>query len=228
MKWLLEKYNVKTIKPYLWIFSIGISSICYFFINNYQNPKLHSLYTDIDDLIPFVSVFIIPYMMYMPNLIISLIIMCYCDEERYFISLLTLNIVNCICLIIYLIFQTYVPRPIIIHDDLLCNFVKFIYSRDNPYNCFPSIHVAATFSALKGINKLKNMPTKYKIGFNIVGWLIITSTQFVKQHVIIDLLAGLVLVEAVYKIIEYLFYNKNYLKGFIKNKKKDDKIEVFK
>jgi len=47
-------------------------------------------------------------------------------------------------------------------------------------------------------------------------------TQFVKQHVIIDLLAGLVLVEAVYKIIEYLYYNKHYLKGFIKNKKKDD------
>jgi len=40
--------------------------------------------------------------------------------------------------------------------------------------------------------------------------------------VIIDLLAGLVLVEAVYKIIEYLYYNKHYLKGFIKNKKKDD------
>ena len=78
MKWLLEKYNVKNIKPYLWIFSIGISSICYFFINNYQNPKLHSLYTDIDDLIPFVSVFIIPYMMYMANFIMSVIIMCFC------------------------------------------------------------------------------------------------------------------------------------------------------
>lgn len=39
---------------------------------------------------------------------------------------------------------------------------------------------------------------------------------------IIDLLAGLVLVEAVYKIIEYLFYDKNYLMGFTKNKKKDD------
>ncbi len=222
MKWLLEKYNVKTIKPYLWIFSIGVISICYFLINHYHIQKLHSLYTDIDDLIPFVSVFIIPYMMYMPNLIISLIIMCYYDEERYFISLLTLNVVNYICLIIYLNFQTYVPRPIITHNDFLCNFAKFIYSRDNPYNCFPSIHVAATFSALKGINKLKNMPTKYKIGFNIVGWLIIISTQFVKQHVLIDLLAGLVLVEAVYKFVEYLFYNKNYLMGFIKNKRKDD------
>jgi len=50
MKLLLEKYNVKTIKPYLWIFSIGVISIGYFLINNYQNPKLHSLYTDIDDL----------------------------------------------------------------------------------------------------------------------------------------------------------------------------------
>ncbi|GAA0778148.1 phosphatase PAP2 family protein [Clostridium subterminale] len=228
MKWLLEKYNVKTIRPYLWIFSIGIISICYFLINHFQNQKLHSLYTEIDDLIPFISVFIIPYMMYMPNLIISLIIMCYCDEERYFISLLTLNIVNCICLMIYLNFQTYVSRPIITHDDLLCNFVKSIYCRDNPYNCFPSIHVAATFSALKGINKLKNMPTKYKIGFNVVGWLIIISTQFVKQHVIIDLLAGLVLVEAVYKFIEYLFYNTSYLRGFIKNKSNDDKVEAFK
>ena len=106
--------------------------------------------------------------------------MCYCDEERYFISLLTLNIVNCICLIIYLNFQTYVSRAIITYDDFLCNFVKFIYCRDNAYNCFPSIHVAATFSALKGINKLKNMLAKYKIGFYVVGWLIIVSTQFVK------------------------------------------------
>jgi hypothetical protein len=72
------------------------------------------------------------------------------------------------------------------------------------------------------------MPAKYKIGFNVVGWLIIVSTQFVKQHVIIDLLAGLVLVEAVYKFIEYLFYNTNYLREFIKNKSNNDKMEAFK
>lgn len=228
MKWLLDKYNVKTIKPYLWIFSIGITSICYFFINHSKSQSLHSLYTEIDNLIPFVNVFIIPYMMYMPNLIFSFIIMCYCDEERYYISLLTLNIANFICLIIYLYFQTYVPRPVITHDDYLCRFVKFIYQRDNPYNCFPSIHVAATFSALKGINRLKNMPKRYKIKFNMVGWLVIISTQFVKQHVIMDLLGGLVLVEAVYKVIEYLFYNRNHLRGFAKNENENDNVQAFK
>lgn len=64
--------------------------------------------------------------------------------------------------------------------------------------------------------------------FSVVGWLVIVSTQFIKQHVIIDLLAGLVLVEAVYKFIEYLFYNTNYLREFIKNKSNNDKIEAFK
>ncbi|MGG7165278.1 phosphatase PAP2 family protein [Clostridium ihumii] len=228
MKWLLEKYNVKSIKPYLWIFSIVLTSIGYFLINNAPNQKLHSLYTELDSLVPFINVFIIPYMMYMPNLVILLIIICYCDEERYFISLLALNIGNFICLIIYMFFQTYVPRPVIIHDDFLCSFVRFIYSKDNPYNCFPSIHVVATFSVLKGINKLKNMPIKYKIRFNIIGWLIIISTQFVKQHVIMDLLAGLVLVEGVYKGIEYIFYNTNFIKKFYKKKKDINNVEIFK
>ena len=228
MKWLLEKYNVKSIKPYLWIFSIVLTSIGYFLINNAPNQKLHSLYTELDSLVPFINVFIIPYMMYMPNLVILLIIICYCDEERYFISLLALNIGNFICLIIYMLFQTYVPRPVIIHDDFLCSFVRFIYSKDNPYNCFPSIHVVATFSVLKGINKLKNMPIKYKIRFNIIGWLIIISTQFVKQHVIMDLLAGLVLVEGVYKGIEYIFYNTNFIKRFDKKKKDINNLEIFK
>lgn len=228
MKWLLEKYNVKSIKPYLWIFSIVLTSIGYFLINNAPNQKLHSLYTELDSLVPFINVFIIPYMMYMPNLVILLIIICYCDEERYFISLLALNIGNFICLIIYMFFQTYVPRPVIIHDDFLCSFVRFIYSKDNPYNCFPSIHVVATFSVLKGINKLKNMPIKYKIRFNIIGWLIIFSTQFVKQHVIMDLLAGLVLVEGVYKGIEYIFYNTNFIKKFHKKKKDINNVEIFK
>lgn len=60
--------------------------------------------------------------------------MCYCDEEGYFISLLTLNIVNCICLIIYLNFQTYVSRPIIVHEYLFYNtnyLREFIENKSN-------------------------------------------------------------------------------------------------
>lgn len=72
------------------------------------------------------------------------------------------------------------------------------------------------------------MPIKYKIRFNIIGWLIIISTQFVKQHVIMDLLAGLVLVEGVYKGIEYIFYNTNFIKRFDKKKKDINNIEIFK
>lgn len=205
MKSILEKYKFKDIKPYLWIFLLSITSLFYFLINHSPKGKVYSLHTDLDKLVPFISGFIIPYMLYMPNVIFSLIFLCKKDREKYYISLTTLIVCNFICLTIYLFFQTQVPRETIFHNDFLCNLVKYIYSTDNPYNCFPSIHVAATYSILKGINLTNSINKKQKLIWNILCWLIIISTQFVKQHVLMDLFAALFLVELIYKLVVYLY-----------------------
>ncbi len=218
MKSFTNKCNFKTVAPYLWIFSLVVTSLLYFLINNAPHSKIYSVYTNLDDLIPFISVFIVPYMLYMPYIIFSLFFLCYKSRDKYYITLATLLIANSICLFIYLFFQTEVPRPNIVQNDFLSTMVKYMYLSDKPLNCFPSIHVAATFSIIKGLNRSKGINLNHKILFNILGWLIILSTQFVKQHVIMDLFASLLLVQFLYTIVNYIYYNSSTVKNYLSSK----------
>lgn len=213
MKSFINKCNLKTLTPYLWICSLVVTGFLYFLINNGTHSKIYSVYTDLDDLIPFISIFIIPYMLYMPYVVFSLFFLCYKSRDNYYITLITLLISNFICLFIYLFFQTEVPRPNIVENDFISNIVKYVYASDKPFNCFPSIHVAITFSVIKGINRVRNMNLSYKLFFIIFAWLIIVSTQLVKQHVVMDLFASLLLVQLLYNIVSYLYYNPKVLKN---------------
>ena len=122
------------------------------------------------------------------------------NRKNYYTSLISLNIGMLVCYIIYVIFQTTVPRPIITDSDILSKLVVMIYKYDNPFNCFPSMHVITTYIIMKGINHTENtMITSFL--FNIIGILIIISTQFVKQHVVLDLIFAILLSEVIFRLV---------------------------
>jgi membrane-associated phospholipid phosphatase len=80
-----------------------------------------------------------------------------------------------------------------------------VYGIDHPYNSFPSIHVMSSYLLKR---TLRNSTWKNKWHKWIVGCFstsIILATLFIKQHVIMDVAAGIILVECLFIGVEFMY-----------------------
>jgi membrane-associated phospholipid phosphatase len=182
------------------LISIPVLGLIYPLLNNTSNG-VRSLVTDADKAIPFVKEFIIPYVLWYPFIFACLLYFYMKDRRTYFRTLISINIGMIISFIIYFTFQTHVPRPILEGEDLLTKLVLIIYKGDNPYNCFPSIHVLESYLMIKGIYDCRNKIGLAVITIDIMSTLIILATMFVKQHVLLDVLGGIYLGEIVFNYV---------------------------
>lgn len=183
--------------PLLLLLIIPLLSLVYVLLN--QLPlRVNNLYTDLDHAIPFVKGFILAYMVWMPFLYLTLVYFFFHDRSAYYQTLIAYTGSVLICYAIYLIFQTTVPRPELVGTDWLSRFVQFVYTNDAPYNCFPSIHCLSSYLLLRAAAKSRSIPRKAKLLIGIIAWLVIISTLFVKQHVVLDAAAGIMLGHAAY------------------------------
>jgi membrane-associated phospholipid phosphatase len=197
------KLNRKDIFAVLAIFSIPTLNVFYQVLNGYSR-EVHTLITNFDDMVPFIDYFIVPYSLWYPFIILSLIYLCFKSRARYFKTIITIDIGLICCYIAYIVFQTTVPRPELIGDSIFIKLVRLTYFLDQPYNCFPSIHVLTSYLVMKGFYKgdIKNIAMKSLVYF--MGNLIIISTLFVKQHVVADIIGAIILVEIIDYTLSYI------------------------
>ncbi|MCY6485687.1 phosphatase PAP2 family protein [Clostridium aestuarii] len=176
-------------------------------------PKLNQLTgeeqvitTFIDDIIPFNKYFVLPYISWYAYVAFFLFSLCILDKERYFKLLISLNVGMIICYGIYYFYPTYVPRPFVEEEDIFDKLVLWVYKRDNPYNCMPSIHVLNSLLVVLYVgfsNKVKMI--SLKVICIIIGLLIILSTMFMKQHHFIDVITAIALSVGLYFFINKLW-----------------------
>lgn len=194
---------IKNLMPLCLLVSIPISNLIYCLLNN-ANRGTHSLVTDLDQGIPFIKLFILPYLMWYFFIFGTLAYFCLKDKKTYYRTLLSINLGLLVAYGIYFFFQTDVPRPDLIGNDFLTRMISFVYNNDQPYNAFPSIHVMTSFIMIKAINKY---PAKNYLNVTFVyitAILIILATQFIKQHVILDLFSAIVLGGLVFDLVFYV------------------------
>ena len=192
----------KNLLPLLLIGTIPFSNLFYWTLNNTQRG-VYDLTTDIDRFLPLIKIFIIPYMTLWFFLAFCFIYLCFKNRKVYYKIMLTLTLCYVVAFITFYFFQTTVPRPVVTGEDIFSKLILFTYKSDQPYNCFPSIHVITAYLAVKGIN-ITNSPKSIKIPVSFVGFLIILSTQFVKQHVIMDIFFALFLCDVFFNLITYM------------------------
>jgi len=195
----LSKYR-KTLVALAYLLTIPIISIFYNLINHPRNG-VNILITGLDKSIPFMKIFIIPYVSWYFFIFIVLVNLALKDKEIYYKTLISYNLGMLVCYLIYLVYQTTVPRPDITSNDILSKLVLLIYSNDNPYNCFPSIHSYTSYLMIKAILKsnIRNMHNTLII--SSISILIILSTLFVKQHVVLDAISAIILGEIIFNIV---------------------------
>jgi membrane-associated phospholipid phosphatase len=197
-----EKIN-KT--PYLlFLLVMPLLGSLYNILNSHtSNPT--NLLIKLDASIPFMPIFILPYVFWYVYILGYLIYLCYKDTPIYLKSLTMIVFGELACFIIFYFFPTTVPRPYLKGKGLLIELVQIIYGHDLPNNCFPSIHVLTTITIMIGCFHCKNKHLFHSIFIQITGILIIISTLFVKQHAILDIFGSLVLTFFLYGIVFELF-----------------------
>jgi len=149
----------------------------------------------IDDRIPFVPAFVFPYFAWFLLVAGVFLWLIFDRSQGRRIDRHTAAIVLTMALssLVFLIFPTHVPRPELTGSDLPTRLVRVIYAADEPYNCFPSLHVA--IALLNGLSLFRYGPRRiwFRLPFTLLVILIMLSTLLIRQHYLPDLIGGLVL-----------------------------------
>ncbi|WP_188542212.1 phosphatase PAP2 family protein [Paenibacillus segetis] len=180
--------------------SIGFMSIFYTVLNTDQG-QAHALWSPIDNLLPLLPAMSIPYLAWYPYIFIAMAYLCLKDRKTYFRTLLSMNISLVVCYIIYYYFQTTVIRPPIKTDRWSTRLLSTIYNRDQPFNCFPSIHALHSYLIMRAAWISKSLSSRTKMIFTASSLIIIASTLLIKQHVIYDAVSAALLGEAIFTLI---------------------------
>lgn len=184
------------------MFMLAIPAVSSFYplFNNAKNGA-QMVFTPLDYRVPFIKEFIIAYIIWYPFIILTMVYLCLKDKRVYYRTLASLILGFLASFTIFYVFQTHVPRPEVVGDDIFSKLVRLIYSGDQPYNCFPSLHVLESHLMVMGVNALENKSKKLQYFMVFTSVMIILSTQFVKQHVVIDIIGGLYLAEVIFNAI---------------------------
>ncbi|HEY8364027.1 MAG TPA: phosphatase PAP2 family protein [Haloplasmataceae bacterium] len=174
------------------------------FINKYL-PAYDFTIPAFDEKVPVLTFFIIFYILSCPWWYISPFIVATISKRKFYDWTLALMICFVIGGIIFIAIPTTITRPILKNDNVFNILTNIIYQNDSParpINLFPSFHCIISWFDYMGVRRDKSIPLWYRLSALIFAILICLSTQFVKQHYIVDLISGIIIAEVVYFLVK--------------------------
>ena len=160
--------------------------------------QLHIIDCAIDRYIPFIEVFIIPYLLWFVYIAIAGIYFFFREKES-FCKLMYFGMIG---MTIFIIVSYVYPngqhlRPDLTNagDSVFLNVVRFLYKIDTPTNIFPSMHVFnATASCIALYQNERCRKNRiFTVAQIVLGASIVLSTMFLKQHSVADVMTALIL-----------------------------------
>ncbi len=160
------------------------------------------LRTRLDDAIPFMPVFVIPYALaFAAPVLAGLLIARYGGlfaVRRAFFAYFALVAAH---FLLYLLVPTS-AGPLFMPDSelrgALPSLVRFFYGLSPPWNAWPSLHVAGGWFLCRA---LKPLAPRAALAFQGWFWLMFASTAAIKIHWVADGIAGFVLAEGAFRRI---------------------------
>ena len=196
-----EKYRHGWVFLYIFIYLPW-----FFYLEKHITTDYHLIYTTLDDKIPFIEYFIIPYTLWFLFIAVTIGYFFFFGEKSEFYRLIILLFSG---MTIFLIISTIYPNGLQLRpetftrDNIFVDMVKQLYAVDTSTNVLPSIHVynsLGAYIAVSHCNKLK--PHRWiQILTLLLTISIILSTMFLKQHSIIDVVAAFFMAGILYIIV---------------------------
>jgi membrane-associated phospholipid phosphatase len=183
----------------------------YTFLEENVNRNYHLIHMALDDILPFNEIFVIPYLMWFPYVLGTILWFVFTEKNDYWRLVAFLSI----GMTIFLIIATLYPngcqlRPSVFPRDNFCTMLVLrLYHSDTSTNIFPSIHVynslGVHFAVMNSRNLSKNK--KVHIFSLIMCTLIITSTMCLKQHSSFDVIGAFIMATVMYFLVYVLDLN---------------------
>lgn len=158
-------------------------------------PKISA----IDDLIPIVPVFILPYVWSYIYWAMAPMAVSKC-EFKHFLNYLASYTFACLAGALVLTFApTYMDRVAeglldYSKTDFFSILMRFWYSLDGgerAYNLLPSFHCINSTISYLGVAGRKEIPKWFRVYSLVITVIIYASTLFVKQHYVLDVVSGI-------------------------------------
>lgn len=178
---------------HIYLFMLLIPIVLYYFILQLRQVDYTILHLAVDDYIPFIPLFVIPYILWYLYVPLHLLITGLNDRNAFYKQCIAFFSGVVICLIVFTILPTAIDfRPNVDKNGFIFWLCRVIYANDKPVNVCPSLHCyeavclyITTFSSEK-LKKFKAI----RIISAILMVLICLSTVFIKQHSVLDVLLG--------------------------------------
>ena len=149
----------------------------------------------LDRKIPFYPIWVWPYVfLFFPSIV--LLAFSIDSFQDYFLVLISFSVVLAVQIVVSLVVKVSVPHEWRSFESkcVSSRFLKFVHSFDKGGNCFPSLHVAigtlAAVHASAAVHAPLGAVTHYSW---VLPGLIGLSAVFLKQHLIVDVIAGVLL-----------------------------------
>ena len=179
--------------------AVAVNMIIYFGTSSLRGYlHFHSLGSPLDDRIPFCAPFVLFYVLAYVQWIANYLLIAregkaFCYRFAYGDA-----ISKIFCLGFFLFYPTTLVRPEVVGNGLCEQLVRFIYAADAPVNLFPSIHCLESWCCIHAAFRMKKVSAWYRVVTIVMSAGVFASTLFIKQHVFIDMIGGILVFEAGY------------------------------
>lgn len=174
------------------------------FLEKKVTTHFHVIHMELDDFVPFVPVFCIPYFLWFGYVAVTFIYTLFHDQSEYLRACLFLFTGMTIFLIISTVYPNghYMRYDVVLGDGIFDQLIRRLWETDTSTNLFPSIHVFNSIGAHIALSRCENLRDNkwMKYGSFTLMCSIILSTIFIKQHSVFDVMTALLMALVLYPI----------------------------
>lgn len=211
----LKKKNI--FLEYRWIppmITMTANGMAYFGTRFFTTGRYHYNLSDpMDSLVPilpgFITVYFGCYIFWTVNFLIKAL----SDEDKERYQFFTGDFyARMLCLVCFMVFPTTNTRPVIAGDGFWEKALRFLYEIDAADNLLPSIHCMSSWTCWIAVRGKKGIPSGYRVFSLGMAMLTCVSVLALRQHVILDVAAGILVSELTWQFSKrtrgYLVYKR--------------------
>lgn len=217
---VIKKYITTWIRPYSilpLIFVFSFNCVIYWVTMFACKDLYHYDFTlPFDRSVPFVPEFVYIYLVCYVFWAVNYIMSAYFGKDQFYRFVTADLSSRVICLLFFIILPTTNVRPELPGDGITMDLMRGLYAVDMPVNLLPSIHCLVSWFCFIAIRGRKEIPTWYRCFSCIFALMVVASTQFIKQHYIVDAIAAIVIAEGTYFLSCHFHYYTVVMKLFEK------------
>ena len=197
---------------HIWTVSYALIYLPWFiWLESRANQPYHVIHMAIDDKIPFVEHFIIPYLLWFLY-VAAVYVYLFFQSKKEFYQYCAFIFTG---MTLFLIISTVYPNGHLLRPEeferhnIFTAMVQFLYQADTSTNILPSIHTFNSIGAhLAVVHNRKLYENRWiRNGSRLLMVSILLSTVFLKQHSMLDLITGVLLG----LIMDQLVYHWDYV-----------------